>query len=263
MSDPRTLLLRAVCAVAVVTALALGAACGAKDAGAPAIPDRAYPMASSAVSTPCDVDCEPTPPPPTSTPIAPQPTPTILAYIDSSALWDDCSASTDVCNGPWDVLSTPPPACGSYCIDGDANYPDDPRWNMITMAGCPKDGENPFGAPLVVGAGFPVGNPPAAVYVQNIVAIWMGNVEVGWLYLGSDGNTYYQVADLPNLPASVGATFGPFNFSFTGPTGQLYTAPQQWQGSLPEGATLVAGWLESGWVPKPHDNTENPNCPPA
>ncbi|HXW76875.1 MAG TPA: hypothetical protein VEJ20_05630 [Candidatus Eremiobacteraceae bacterium] len=193
----------------------------------------------------------------------PQPSPTILAYINTTALWDDCSASTDVCNGPWDVLSTPPPSCGLYCLDGDSAYPNDPRWNMITMAGCPRDGENPFGAPLVIGAGFPVGNPPVAVYVQNIVAIWMGSVEVGWLYLGSDGNTYYQVADLPDLPASVGGTFGKLSFSFSGPTGQLYTAPQQWQGSLPQGATLVAGWLESGWTPAPHGNTENPNCPPA
>ena len=199
----------------------------------------------------------------------PDPTYPTLGVVAVTAQWvppfsgfqDNLTPTTPVAHPPRTYGS-----CLQSILNGDAVPLACGPYN-IAHAGCPKDGIGFDGSPMNVGDGFvPKGgnnaSPPPVVYVNNVNALQLGQLIIGWLYEGSDGQTYYQIQNIPGLQSAVQLTFGPLTFSIPGKWGaQSFTAPQPWQGNTPVGTIEIMGWPAAKWAPTKTAPKPTSSCP--
>ena len=108
--------------------------------------------------------------------------------------------------------------------------------SVAAHPGLPADGVGCSGSPETVGDTIP--STGGFTSVADINAIWQGSLEVGWMYLGTNGNRYFQgnFADTSVVAISIGI-YKSLGFSITQPSGYGPVVP--WSGMLPPGSSLV------------------------
>lgn len=102
--------------------------------------------------------------------------------------------------------------------------------------GAPKDGVGCSGSPETVGDTIP--SPGGFTSVADINAIWQGSLEVGWMYLGTNGKRYFQgnFSDTSVVSLTLGI-YKTLGVSISQPSGYGPVVP--WNGQLPPGSSLV------------------------
>ena len=106
---------------------------------------------------------------------------------------------------------------------------------LADRKGKPVDGATCSGSPHAVSETISISGLPDT-NIADINAIWNGNKEIGWFYLGDDGNRYIQFNYANRAGFSAGVGYGLFSVGISSPGG--YSDVYHWNGTLEPGSRV-------------------------
>jgi hypothetical protein len=119
------------------------------------------------------------------------------------------------------------PSNDHRCLDYHTLYAAQP--------GPPQSGKTCSGSPEAVSDTIP--SPGGFTAVADINAIWQGPTEVGWMYLGTNGDRYIQANYQTQAGYNWSLSVGFASFGSSTPGG--YSSVDPWGGKLPRGSRVV------------------------